>query len=162
MVRPTGWVRRLATVHVVVFLLLTTLTSGCGPGRGGGRRRGSRKTTPLVFKQHVPNVSENTLGASGLCEGRIARDDPRFKELVVNYSPDIVFKDEEGTGADRLMTQVRRLYRNHASACVYICVHLCVRLCAYVCIFLCICVCARAAVCKFICVCIIYIIYIYI
>ena len=71
--------------------------------------------TPLVFKQHVPNASENTLGASGLAEGLIRRDDPGFKDLVVNYNPDIVFKDEEGTGADRIMTQVTNYTFNSIS-----------------------------------------------
>lgn len=98
-----------AEVCLALLLLLITaeLTSTCGPGRGAWRRKTPQKLTPLVYKQHVPNVSENTLGASGLYEGGITRDDPRFKDLVPNYNTDIVFKDEEGTNEDRLMTQVR-------------------------------------------------------
>lgn len=81
--------------------------NGCGPGRGAGRRRGVHKLTPLVFKQHVPNLFENSERASGSRDGKIERDDSRFKNMLIpNYNSDIIFKDEEGTGADRLMTQV--------------------------------------------------------
>jgi len=62
--------------------------------------------TPLVFKQHVPNVSENTLGASGPSEGRISRSDARFNDLVINNNPDIVFKNRQGSHNDRIMSQV--------------------------------------------------------
>jgi len=89
----------LATVCVVGVLT-------CGPGRGSGQRRGRGKMTPLVFKQHVPNVSENTLGASGPAEGSVSRSDRRFDDLVVDNNPDIVFKNRRGTNDDRIMSRV--------------------------------------------------------
>lgn len=97
----------MSTLVILVLFSIFTSVTPCGPGRGIGGPRRSRKITPLVFKQHVPNVSENTLGASGLREGKITRNHEKFKDLETNYNEDIIFKDEEGTGADRVMTQVR-------------------------------------------------------
>ncbi len=105
-----GSTMRWLHAYALIWLLLTGVTLECGPGRGHRSPHRRRKMTPLVFKQHVPNVSENTLGASGLAEGRITRGDSRFKDLVVNHNPDILFKDEEGTGADRMMSQVSLVF----------------------------------------------------
>ncbi|KAA0201269.1 hypothetical protein HAZT_HAZT006411 [Hyalella azteca] len=99
-------VTRAFACALVMLMLRNTFVHCCGPGRGGARRRSTRKLMPLIFKEHVPNVYENTLGASGLTEGPITRDSARFQALVPNYNPDIIFRDEEGTGADRLMTEV--------------------------------------------------------
>ena len=56
--------------------------------------------------ERVPSgVSESDSSASASnCPNPIVRDSTRFLNLHENYNSDVVFKDEEGTGADRYMT----------------------------------------------------------
>lgn len=96
----------LSALLLVALLTPVHIVEACGPGRAGGRRNRLRRYLPLVQRQYIPNVSENTLGASGQPEGPIRRTDKRFRELVENRNPDIEFRDDERTGADRLMSQV--------------------------------------------------------
>ncbi|XP_031767188.1 indian hedgehog protein [Galleria mellonella] len=92
-------------MRLSVMLLWLGAAAACGPGRGFNSRPPMRRVDPFVNGQHDPNTSENNRMASGPSEGRITRHDKKFKDLVPNYNPDIDFKDDEGTGADRLMTQ---------------------------------------------------------
>lgn len=56
----------------------------------------------LVLGQRVPDRRE--IDVVGAPTTIIRRGTPEFAALVRNDNPDIVFKDEEGTAADRMMT----------------------------------------------------------
>ena len=56
----------------------------------------------LEIGDKVPNKAEKEAVGAGTT--KIIRDSDEFKKLVKNENSDIVFKDEEGTGADRMMT----------------------------------------------------------
>ncbi len=63
----------------------------------------ARAGTDLKLHEKVPNKSEtDTVGAIAK---KIKRADPEFATLVTSSNADIVFKDEEGTGADKVMSQ---------------------------------------------------------
>ncbi|XP_055044332.2 desert hedgehog protein [Misgurnus anguillicaudatus] len=99
------WLGRARLGLLTACIYSWLVVQGCGPGPGYGGRPRQRKLTPMSYKQYVPGVSENNLGASGRAEGRITRNSERFNELVCNYNTDIDFKDEEHTKADRFMTK---------------------------------------------------------
>ncbi|KAM8830773.1 LOW QUALITY PROTEIN: desert hedgehog protein [Synchiropus picturatus] len=98
---------RLARGGLLSLWTCVCLLHGCGPGPGPGYgvRPRARKLAAMHYKQFFPNFSENNLGASGRAEGKVTRTSDRFTQLVCNYNPDIVFKDEENTNADRFMTK---------------------------------------------------------
>jgi hypothetical protein len=56
----------------------------------------------LKIGERVPNKPERQ--AVGAATTIIKRNTPAFSALKRNTNPDIVFKDEEGTGADRMVT----------------------------------------------------------
>lgn len=56
----------------------------------------------LTIGDKVPASAESAV--CGAIKKRIRRTDVEFKNLVANNNPLIAFKDEEGTGADRMMS----------------------------------------------------------
>jgi hypothetical protein len=56
----------------------------------------------ITLGQKVPNKNESDV--VGAIAGKVVRGTPEFAALVKNTNADIIFKDEEGTDADRMMT----------------------------------------------------------
>ena len=63
-------------------------------------KRGSART--LLLHERVPDQSEARVAGSII--GRVERGSVDYERLVRCSDSDIVFKNEEGTGADRMMT----------------------------------------------------------
>ncbi|HTV22071.1 MAG TPA: hypothetical protein VMG12_25450 [Polyangiaceae bacterium] len=70
----------------------------------------SKPAGALELGERVPRLSEQD--AIGQVLVRVSRGMPDYRGLLRNPSAEIVFKDEEATGADRMMTPrlERRLY----------------------------------------------------
>jgi hypothetical protein len=75
----------------------------CGCDALGETPALSRTRGELEPGQQVPSVNEED--AIGAVTRRISRFRPEFRQLVRNDNTEIVFKNEELTGADRLMTR---------------------------------------------------------
>jgi hypothetical protein len=96
----------------LVPVCLTAILSSCDaftPGPALSRARGEE----LDLGERVPRTSEQD--AIGRVLVRVSREMPDYRSLSRNRSPEIVFKDEESTGADRMMTPrlARRLLALH-------------------------------------------------
>jgi hypothetical protein len=87
------------TFALLRYGMLTALLVRCdtAPAPALSKARGE-----LQLGDQVPRVSE--LEAIGAVAERVSRRDASFRRLTVNQATDIVFKDEEATGADRVMT----------------------------------------------------------
>jgi hypothetical protein len=100
-------------------LLLVLAASACGACGENAKpflsMSRENAPTPDLFQPGEYRPARAEVEASGPIAGRIARGTPEFAELVQSEHPFIVFKDEEGTGADRVMTPRLRA-RLHALA----------------------------------------------
>jgi hypothetical protein len=78
------------------------LGAGCGPNDGPSLAKDSAGTDQLRAGEAAPVRSEAL--AAGEIQDPVRRDGRAFGRLVKSEHPKISFKDEERTGADRLMT----------------------------------------------------------
>uniref|UniRef100_A0A5S6Q8G4 Hedgehog protein n=1 Tax=Trichuris muris TaxID=70415 RepID=A0A5S6Q8G4_TRIMR len=101
--KPSVSAATLATISLLAAVVVGPCEA-CHPSYNFGLRSTMARNYPMIYKERYPNVQETHPLASGPAELRIRRNDMRFKRLVNNTNRNIVFKDEEGTGADRLMT----------------------------------------------------------
>lgn len=62
----------------------------------------AKRAGALQLGERMPRVSEQQ--AIGQVNVRVSRGMPDYRRLLRNRSSEIVFKDEESTGADRMMT----------------------------------------------------------
>lgn len=75
---------------------LLSLILGAAPAAGGAAK------PKLTLGDKVPKMNESDV--VGAIAGKVVRGTPQFAAFVKNTNGDIVFKDEEGTDADRMMT----------------------------------------------------------
>jgi hypothetical protein len=86
------------------LIAIPALLSACSLdfGEGLDLSKHEQFDRPMHLGERWPDVAEAS--AVGALESHVERGSAEFARLVRCDNPDIVFKDEEGTGADRMMT----------------------------------------------------------
>ena len=108
--------RRPVQVFIVVVACVLPLVPFCRScGANSYNRRRDRTKNPLRLKERQPDMAEFAVGASGPSTGKISGRGRNDSRLVPCYNTNIIFKDNEETGADRLMTRVCFVYIRHLS-----------------------------------------------
>lgn len=83
-------------------LVAAACASGCTGHWSGGAPLDRVRHAAFRLGEHVPNESE--IAAVGALEKPIVRGTPAFARLVRCKGAHIIYKNEEGTGADAMMT----------------------------------------------------------
>lgn len=96
--------------RTLLFLVAATFASACDHSNGDVSLS-KRSGRVLRLHERVPDRGESQV--VGPIAGRIERGSVEFAKLVRCSGADIVFKDEEGTGADRMMTPKLRMRLEH-------------------------------------------------
>ena len=105
----------------ITFVQESRLIVACGVGKGSYT---NREFPPFTKYQQKPDEDEESTLASGPFSHKIRIGSDEFKEKIVRYfGTNIIFRDDEGNGADRYMTKVRgssfhsihRFYRSFLS-----------------------------------------------
>src|SRR5262245_39707319 len=107
---PPGGIARRVCVAIVVSRTLRLLhvfaasvsLASCTAVEPEGATLARRRGVALREGERVPNSPERA--AVGAIAKPVVRGTPEFARLVRCDDPRVVFKDEERTGADRLMT----------------------------------------------------------
>ena len=99
-----------------LFALVACAACEAGDGAPGLSRERTTRPRALSVGDFYPRSSEADV--VGALERRVARGTPAFSRLVRNDARGIVFKDEERTGADRLMHPTARARLNELSRLV--------------------------------------------
>lgn len=93
---------RLAALHGIAESLASRESCREVGRRFSGPGLAAARDPDLALGDKVPPKSE--VAACGEIRKKIKRADPEFSNLVSNTNTEIVFKDEERTGADRMMS----------------------------------------------------------
>lgn len=86
----------------LLCLLSVAASLGCGELSADGPSLSKQRRSPLRPGDRVPSASEQAV--VGALQSRVLRNSPRFRKLVRCESKSIVFKDEERSGSDHMMS----------------------------------------------------------